>query len=299
MGAFELARWGDRAGQAERENEPFSGEEHLRYLNLYAMWILMCVVAIIVRGLFMAWHRINASKVSHFNLISRVLDAPVAFFDTTPLGRILNRFSSDIHTLDQVHDPTLTLTLTLTPNPHPHPHPHPNPQPTPTLILPQDLTSTINMCMNSAVTAVSCVGAVVAATKGTALALCVPLFFIYARVSNYYNKSNTSIARIEAVSRSPIYSDFSQALTGMSSIRAYRAQNQFALKLMKSVNGNSVALVSQYLAAAWLALRLDALGALIATFVALLAVISQDFMDPAVMGLALSYSFSLTNNIKV
>lgn len=45
--------------------------------------------------------RIRASRVIHRNLLSSVMRLPGAFFDTTPLGRVLNRFSSDLHSIDE------------------------------------------------------------------------------------------------------------------------------------------------------------------------------------------------------
>ena len=40
-----------------------------------------------------------ASKLIHNALLDRVLKSPMSFFDTNPLGRIINRFSADIDTL--------------------------------------------------------------------------------------------------------------------------------------------------------------------------------------------------------
>ena len=44
---------------------------------------------------------IGASRKLHLNLLERVLQLPMHFFDSTPVGRIINRFSKDIDTIDE------------------------------------------------------------------------------------------------------------------------------------------------------------------------------------------------------
>ena len=43
-----------------------------------------------------------ASIVIHKRLLVNILRLPMSFFDTTPSGRILNRFSKDIYTIDEL-----------------------------------------------------------------------------------------------------------------------------------------------------------------------------------------------------
>ena len=106
------------------------------------------------------------------------------------------------------------------------------------------------------------------------------------------------IARLEAISRSPIYSEFSQALTGVNSIRAYKDDKRFIDTLELRLDQNSVAGVTQQLAGQWLAIRLDILGALISFFIALITATSQGFIPAEFLALGLSYSFQLTTFLK-
>lgn len=121
---------------------------------------------------------LGTSSKLHGNLLSAILAAPIAFFDVTPIGRVLNRFSSDMVVVDE------------------------------------ELSQTITQLTNSLFSCIGAVGAIAGATKGTFLVLCVPLIFLYERIQRYFRKSNTAIARNQSVSLSPIYADFSQALTG-------------------------------------------------------------------------------------
>ena len=55
---------------------------------------------------------LNASGGFHGELLRSMLRAPMSFFDTTPLGRILNRFSKDIDTLDRRMPDSILFFLT-------------------------------------------------------------------------------------------------------------------------------------------------------------------------------------------
>lgn len=60
------------------------------------------IACLILRGYVLAHVQLNASLKMHTALLNSVLSAPVSFFDVTPLGRIVNRFSSDMSTIDEV-----------------------------------------------------------------------------------------------------------------------------------------------------------------------------------------------------
>ena len=63
----------------------------MRYLHIYAVLAFGGVLALTVRSIFMAWHRLKASRQLHEELTESIMRAPVSFFDVTPTGRILNR----------------------------------------------------------------------------------------------------------------------------------------------------------------------------------------------------------------
>ena len=70
------------------------------YLGIYFMLAVLLGVVTFFRAFFLASFGITASKTLHKNLLNSVLRAPQSFFDTTPIGRILSRFSKDIYTID-------------------------------------------------------------------------------------------------------------------------------------------------------------------------------------------------------
>ena len=211
----------------------------------------------------MAEHRMGASTILHKELLRTILCTSVAFFDTTPLGRILNRFSSDMQVIDE------------------------------------NLSQTFSQLMNCYFAVIGSLGAVVGSTKGTFLLLLVPLVTLYFRLEKYFRKTNTAIARLESVSRSPIYADFSQVLGGISSVRAYDCEVRFVKQLEARVDKNSTIAICQQLCSQWLAIRLDVLGSFVTVFISALAgATGTTFIPASYVGLGLSFSFQLTQYLK-
>jgi ABC-type multidrug transport system fused ATPase/permease subunit len=81
----------------------------------------------------------------------------------------------------------------------------------------------------------------------------------------YYIPSARELQRIESITRSPIYSKFSEALAGVATIRAYRREDYFTAASDQLMELNAYAFVTQRAAAAWLAMRLDFMGLIILT----------------------------------
>eukprot|EP01038_Epipyxis_sp_PR26KG_P009325 gene9325-12563_t len=263
IAAFWLSYWGQVSIRNDQNNHPLSSNRNIYYLNYYALFACLGLLCTIIRAIILANHRLGTSLALHNGLLKSTLSAPVAFFDVTPVGRVLNRFSSDL------------------------------------LVIDEELSQTISQLTNSLGAVIGALSAIAGATKGIFLILLVPIIGFYIRVQNYFRKTNTAIARIESVSRSPIYVDFSQALSGMASIRAYGAQERFISNLEKAVDINSVANVFQQIASNWLSIRLDFIGSLISFFIALIAVATPSGFIPAgFLGLGLTYSFLLTNYLK-
>lgn len=264
LGAFWLAHWGTIANNELMKGRPLDSNENVNYLNIYALYAMLGVAALTIRSLLIVHLRLGTSLKLHQGLLAATLSAPIAFFDITPVGRILNRFSSDMLTIDE------------------------------------ELSQTLMQLANAFFQSLGAIGAIAGATNGTFLILLVPIAFFYGHLQNYFRKSNTAIARIEAISRSPIYADFSQALNGMTTIRAYKDGERFINVLEGRVNANSVAAVMQQVGANWLAMRLDFFGSIISFFVALLCALTMDsgFISAGLLAVGLSYSFQLTAFLK-
>lgn len=264
MAGFWLAIWAKRTLAASQKGEPFTQGETNYYVAIYALFGLMGVMGLTVRSILVAVHRLGASRKLHDELTHSVLRAPVAFFDVTPTGRILNRFAADMDKIDL------------------------------------ELTQSLSQGVSTIFSVLGAVAAMVAATKGTFLVPLIPLGYIYFLVQKWFRKTSTELQRINSVANSPIFADFSQTLSGTSTIRAYGEESRFFEQCKSSFDTMNASYLLVQLTNFWLGLRLDVLGGLMGAFIGGVAVAtsSSGFIPAGWLGLALSYSIEVTSFLK-
>ncbi|XP_052537401.1 ATP-binding cassette sub-family C member 10 [Tympanuchus pallidicinctus] len=214
----------------------------------------------IFRAFLFAYGTIRAAIVIHKRLLQRVIKATVTFFDTTPTGRILNRFSSDLYCVDDSLPFILNIFLA-------------------------------NMY--------GLLGMLVIITYGLpwiGLVL-LPLAAIYFSIQRYYRRTSRELKRLYSVTLSPIYTHFSETLSGLSSIRALRATQRFELENELRLEHNQRCLFASNTAMQWLDIRLQMIGVAVITAIAGIAIIQhqKQIGNPGLVGLALSYALSVTN----
>eukprot|EP00526_Cylindrotheca_closterium_P003151 CAMPEP_0113648326 /NCGR_PEP_ID=MMETSP0017_2-20120614/25628_1 /TAXON_ID=2856 /ORGANISM="Cylindrotheca closterium" /LENGTH=1434 /DNA_ID=CAMNT_0000560529 /DNA_START=278 /DNA_END=4582 /DNA_ORIENTATION=+ /assembly_acc=CAM_ASM_000147 len=262
--AFWLAHWAEQMIEANLRGEPLSDSDVSYYIGIYALLGFLGILGLGGRGIAIAKHRLHASRKLHDGLTDAVLRAPVAFFDVTPIGRVLNRFAADMDKLDL------------------------------------ELTQTVSQGVSTVFSVLGALGAIVAATKGTFLVALIPFGYSYNVIQKWFRKTSTELQRVTSVANSPIFADFSQTLSGTSTIRAYGVQKDFFSKCKTSFDNMNASYVLVQLSGYWLALRLDIMGGLVSMFVGLVAVATLDsaFIPAGWLGLALSYSIEVTSFLK-
>ena len=144
---FWLTMWAAESVEKEEDGEVMTSSRNLYYINYYATFAMLSLACYFFRSLLMAQHRVKSAAVLHMDLLRSITSAPVWFFDVTPLGRILNRFSSDMSIVDE------------------------------------DLTQTINQLINSMYACFGAAAAICAATKGTFGIMLIFLIYFYYQVS--------------------------------------------------------------------------------------------------------------------
>jgi ATP-binding cassette subfamily C (CFTR/MRP) protein 1 len=261
---FWLVIWARRTLDASEKGEPFSQGETNYYVGIYALFGFLGVLGLTVRSILVAVHRLKASKKLHDELTHSVLRAPVAFFDVTPTGRILNRFAADMDKIDL------------------------------------ELTQSLSQGVSTIFSVLGAVAAMIVATKGTFLVPLIPMGYLYFLVQKWFRKTSTELQRINSVANSPIFADFSQTLSGTSTIRAYGEESRFFDQCKSSFDTMNASYILVQLTNFWLGLRLDVLGGLMGAFIGGVAVAtsSSGFIPAGWLGLALSYSIEVTSFLK-
>jgi len=203
----------------------------------------------------------NASKVMLHNAIHRVLRAPMSFFDTTPLGRITNRFSKDVDTMDN------------------------------------NLNDAIRMFFMTIAMIISVFILIIVYFYYFAVAL-VPLFILFCFSAGYYRASAREMKRHESVLRSVVFAKFGEAVSGTATIRAYGLQDRFSKTIREAIDGMDSAYFLTFANQRWLSTRLDAIGNLLVFVTGILVVTSRLEVNPSIGGLVLSYILSIVQVIQ-
>nr|GMC81016.1 ABC transporter C family member 13 isoform X2 [Ipomoea batatas] len=202
------------------------------------------------------------STTFYLNLTS----APIRFFDQTPSGRILNRLSSDLYTIDD------------------------------------SLPFILNILLANFVGLLG-IAVVPSYVQIVFLFLLLPFWFIYSKLQLYYRSTSRELRRLDSVSRSPIYASFTETIDGSSTIRAFKSTDLFLIKFFQHLMVYQRTSYSEVMAGLWLSLRLQLLAAFIVSFIAVMAVLGShgylhiNLGTPGLVGLALSYAAPIVSNL--
>ena len=133
------------------------------------------------------------------------------------------------------------------------------------------------------------------------LAWVLPLVVLYLALMRYSAPATRDLQRLEATSRSPIFSQFSETLAGLTTIRAFGAAPRFAAHSKTLVDANTRCFYTQYVQSQWVSYRLDLLGSSIIFLAALLPVAMSQLafrINVALAGVAISYALEVCNFLK-
>ncbi|DBA00659.1 TPA: LOW QUALITY PROTEIN: hypothetical protein N0F65_003588, partial [Lagenidium giganteum] len=232
----------------------------------YGLWylglVVVCSVLMLVRGLAMVEACVRSSSRLHDELLSRVLRAPInEYFDTTPVGRILNRFSNDLDQMD--------------------------------MQLPQQYHN----LLQSIALFVGCLAVCAMASVYVALAY-IPMLFVFAAAGLYFKRTSREVKRLEGITRTPILALLGEMLQGVATIRASGMQERFVQRNRERIDTNTAFYFTYWAAGRWLAVRLDWLSVAIITLVSLYLVLTKGQLSSMVAGISMTYSLMLTSMVQ-
>ncbi|KAF2275206.1 multidrug resistance-associated protein 1 [Westerdykella ornata] len=257
-GSVWLKKWSDT-------NQKYGSNPHVgKFIGVYFAFGVGSAALVVFQTLILwIFCSIEASRKLHERMAFAIFRSPMSFFETTPAGRILNRFSSDIYKVDEV------------------------------------LARTFNMLFVNSARAFFTL-AIISAMAPIFVTLIIPLAALYLYIQRYYLRTSRELKRLDSVSRSPIYAHFQESLSGMSTIRAYRQQKRFELENEWRVDANLRAYFPSINANRWLAVRLEFIGSVIilaAAGFAIISVTSRSGLSAGWVGLAMSYALQITQSL--
>ena len=221
------------------------------YLGLYlGLSILQCFTGTL-RYFTVYTRSIRASKKMFEEMTYTVLRAPLRWLDTVPLGRILNRFTADFDSIDSKLGTNLAFMI-------------------------YEFLQVISV--------------IVAAVFVSPLMLLVAfvLLIICGYITSWYLDGAREVKRLESVAKSPIFELFGALLAGVGTIRAFDKSQTFVERMFDKVDAHARALWHLWLINRWVALSLNAIGAVFATSVA--AFVAFAGLDASLAGFALSFA---------
>jgi len=241
------------------------GRNELWFLRIYAYINFLAILTIFMRVVFIYVGGLRSSRILFKNLLDAIMKAPMSFFDTTPTGRILNRFSKDVYTLDENLVATMrsylaTLSSVIG-----------------TVIVVSFVTPTFTFCM-------------------------IPIILFYIKQQRYFTNTYRELKRIDSVSRSPLYALLGETLDGILTIRAFNAEPTLMKRLVKSLDLQQNAYYLTTTAQCWLAIRLELIGTFIIFSACTCAVLEhgpQSSSDTfaGLAGLSISFALSVTQSL--
>ena len=172
-------------------------------LVIYGSLVGASFIFLIIRALSFYLVSLRCSERLHDKMVAAVLQAPVVFFDSNPVGRIMNRFSKDISCMDDVLPKTFLRAI----------------QRTLLMFTSILLPTVINPWLLFAV---------------------MPIAVLAGLVSRYYLKTSRELKRLESINRSPVYSHFSETLDGLETIRTRNREGNFMDAFCRYVTLNAV-----------------------------------------------------------
>ena len=232
------------------------------YMIVYAgLGLSQCLFVFLLAFFVARLSTIGAVRL-HDRSFASVTRAPLTFFDTTPLGRILHRFSKDQDTIDTTLSESIRSVI---------------------LLGAQIVGSLILMCI---------------ATPFFIIPL-LPCMYGYWWIQKNFRQSSREVKRMDSTTRSPLFAHFSETLTGLSTIRAYHRESVFIDGNHTRLDGNVRAYYLVILMQRWIGLRLETLASAIVFFSAAVIVLTSFYgsIGVGLAGLSLSYAISMTTSL--
>ncbi|GAB1601926.1 multidrug resistance-associated protein 1-like [Argonauta hians] len=232
------------------------------FLEKYGGFGVLQSVCIFSFTMLAAFIMVRASNTLHAIMLQSILRAPMSFFDTTPLGRIVNRFSKDTDVMDN--------------------------------LLPQVIRTVILLFLSVITTLIA-----ISISIPIFLSVAIPLIFVYILIQDFYIPTTRQLKRIESTTRSLIYNHFSETLSGSSCIRAFNVVKRFEKESSDKVDHSQTFQFAGLASNRWLGVRLEIIGNLMVFAAAIFSVAQRNHITGGDVGLSISYALQIANALSM
>lgn len=237
-----------------------SGRGTKFYLGIYGLYTIAYLVMCFIREAIVFIGSLHASKHLFETLLMRVMRAKPRFFDATPIGRIMNRFSKDMEITDQEIAPVFV--------------------------------SLAHSVLNIAVIVV-----IVSLIMPMFLLGALFIGLLFYLIVTFFLAPSRELKRMDAVTRSPIYQHFGETLTGVTTIRAYGYEDRFLKENEERIDNNNRPFWSVWACNRWMSFRVDVAGSLVSFIAGIFVVLSTGKIDSGLAGLSLTYAVMFTDSL--
>lgn len=234
----------------------------LSIILIYGFLGVFTMLMVYISNSFWSRRGIEAGKTYHDQMLNSILAAPIRFFDSTPIGRILQRFSRDVESVD--------------------------------LHLQWSFDHTIHALFHIIMSFL-----LIVVVLPIVLLVIAPILYFYYGLQNRYRRVAREVKRLDSVARSPRYAHFKETLQGLAVIRAFKkdewAMSQFYNKLRFSTE----MFHTHYMVNRWFSARLPLIGAGISTSTGLVIVFSsqQGYIAAGTAGLVTVYALDFWRHL--
>lgn len=226
-------------------NESFAGG--------YGALIVTVILLSLLRAISLIYSMVDAGNSLHDSMLRAVLAAPLRFFQENPIGRILNRFSGDMNTIDEML-PQFTLNFFQT-----------------TFVILGTIATT-------------------ASVVPVLLAPLVLLVFVFRHFYLMYLASSNELRRLEALSTSPLFAHFAASAQGLESVRAFRLVGRFCARFVDLLDASNRPFFLNACVQRWLGVRLDLITTTVVCATAVFVVSFKESLNAGLAGVAIASS---------
>ena len=248
-----------RYSEAQNNDIRIEKDKHSNayYLTIYFLIGLTQAILSAAKTVFSFYAGIDASRKIFNLLLEKALHAKLRFFDSTPIGRIMNRFSKDIEAVDQ------------------------------------ELTPYVEGVFYCVIELFSTVVLITYITPQF-LSIAILVSILYYLIGLLYLTGSRELKRFESITKSPIYQHFSETLVGVTTVRAYGDETRFMQDNIQKIDENNKPFFYMWVANRWLSFRIDIIGSFVIFGAGVFILLNIKNIDSGMAGISLTYAISFT-----